>query len=251
MSGGDQMAKRYYWLKLHEDFFRQKDIKKLRQIAGGDTYTIIYLKMLLHSLSTGGKLYYDGVEENFPNELALDIDENAENVAVTVQFLTSRGILLRNTEEEYELLTTAEMTGSESSSASRVRRYRDRRALQCDVEALQCNKNVTTEKEIEKRARKKRKSLEMADKPPRASRFTPPTVDEVAAYCTERGNCIDGERFVDYYAQQGWKLSNGNAMKDWRAAVRTWEKREQHGNATDKPYEYDPGDLTGDLSTML
>lgn len=50
------MAKRYYWLKLHEDFFRQKDIKKLRQIAGGDTYTIIYLKMLLHSLSTSGKL---------------------------------------------------------------------------------------------------------------------------------------------------------------------------------------------------
>lgn len=41
------MAKRYYWLKLPDGFFRQKAIKKLRKIAGGDTYTIIYLKMLL------------------------------------------------------------------------------------------------------------------------------------------------------------------------------------------------------------
>ena len=54
--------KRFYWLKLHEDFFRQKDIKKLRQIAGGDTYKVIYLKMLLSSLRTGGILYFHGVE---------------------------------------------------------------------------------------------------------------------------------------------------------------------------------------------
>ena len=55
------MGKRYYWLKLPDDFFRQKPIKKLRKIAGGDTYTIIYLKMLLISLKNEGKLYFDGV----------------------------------------------------------------------------------------------------------------------------------------------------------------------------------------------
>ena len=49
------MGKRYYWLKLPDDFFRQKPIKKLRRIAGGDTYTIIYLKMLLVSLKNEGK----------------------------------------------------------------------------------------------------------------------------------------------------------------------------------------------------
>lgn len=58
------------------------------------------------------------------------------------------------------------------------------------------------------------------------TRFTPPTVDEVAAYCRERKNGIDAQSFTDYYARQGWKLSNGQSMKDWRAAVRTWEKRE-------------------------
>ena len=57
-------------------------------------------------------------------------------------------------------------------------------------------------------------------------RFIPPTVDEVAAYCFERNNGIDAQHFVDYYAQQKWKLSNGNPMADWKAAVRNWEKND-------------------------
>lgn len=58
----------------------------------------------------------------------------------------------------------------------------------------------------------------------RASPFTPPTPDEVAAYCRERGNAVDAERFCDFYASKGWMIGN-QRMKDWRAAVRTWEKR--------------------------
>lgn len=59
------------------------------------------------------------------------------------------------------------------------------------------------------------------------TRATRPTVEEVAEYCAERKNGIDARHFVDYYSQQGWKLSNGNPMKDWRAAVRNWERREK------------------------
>lgn len=55
-------------------------------------------------------------------------------------------------------------------------------------------------------------------------RFTPPSVEEVAEYCRSRNNDIDPEEFVAYYSQQGWKLSNGNQMKDWRQSVITWEK---------------------------
>ena len=60
-------------------------------------------------------------------------------------------------------------------------------------------------------------------------RFSPPTVDEVAAYCRERQNGVDAQRFVDFYAAKGWKIGQ-NPMKDWKAAVRTWEQRE--GNIT-------------------
>ena len=61
----------------------------------------------------------------------------------------------------------------------------------------------------------------------RSKRFVPPTVDEVRAYCQERGNCVNPQRFVDYYSSNGWMVGK-TKMKDWKAAVRTWEQR---GNA--------------------
>jgi hypothetical protein len=56
-------------------------------------------------------------------------------------------------------------------------------------------------------------------------RFTPPTVEDVAAYCKERNNHVDPEKFVDFYASKGWKVGN-QGMSDWKACVRTWEKRD-------------------------
>lgn len=56
-------------------------------------------------------------------------------------------------------------------------------------------------------------------------RFSPPSAAEVREYCRERENVVDAESFVDFYAAKGWKVGNA-PMKDWKAAVRTWEKRE-------------------------
>lgn len=64
----------------------------------------------------------------------------------------------------------------------------------------------------------------------KAKRFIPPTVDEVAAYCQERGNGLDPEAFVDFYASKGWMVGK-NPMKDWKAAVRTWERSEGRGTS--------------------
>lgn len=117
------MAKKYYWLKLKEDFFRQKEIKKLRKIAGGDTFTIIYLKMQLLSLKDNGKLFYEGVEDTFYEELALDIDEEADNVQVTIQYLLKYGLLEEVKLSEYVLSQTVSSIGSESTGAERQRKY--------------------------------------------------------------------------------------------------------------------------------
>ena len=143
------MAKRYYWLKLPDDFFRQKPIKKLRKIAGGDTYTVIYLKMLLISLKNDGKLYFDGVEDNFCEELALELDEEEENVKVTVQFLMAQDLLKLIDESEYELTECSRMVGSESASAERMRRLRDKKSSQCDIGVTQPLHLGDVEKEIE------------------------------------------------------------------------------------------------------
>lgn len=60
-----------------------------------------------------------------------------------------------------------------------------------------------------------------------------PTVEEVASYCRERGNRVDAERFVDFYASKGWKVGN-QPMKDWKACVRTWERREDKPKQTSR-----------------
>lgn len=61
---------------------------------------------------------------------------------------------------------------------------------------------------------------------PARKRFTPPTLAEVTAYCRERQNAVDPQRFIDYYTARGWKL-NKTSMKDWKAAVRTWEGKQR------------------------
>jgi len=137
--------KRYYWLKLPEDFFRQKEIKQLRKLSAGDVYTIIYLKMLLRSLKDNGKLYFDGIEDDFASELALDIDEGVEDVRLTVTYLMAKGLLVQNTEDEYKLSASDAMTGSESYSAERMRRHRGNKLLasQCDTQVTHGDASVT------------------------------------------------------------------------------------------------------------
>ena len=82
-----------------------------------------------------------------------------------------------------------------------------------------------------------------ADKPPR--RFVPPTVEEVRDYCQKRGNGIDPEAFVDFYTAKGWAIGHGK-MKDWRAAVRTWEKRRAADPGVPSPQPRRTGRLTVD-----
>ena len=73
-----------------------------------------------------------------------------------------------------------------------------------------------------------------ADKPPRASRFTPPTVGEVKVYCQERGSSVDPEKFVDFYSANGWKQGRNKPIVDWKAAVRTWERSDAQQKAQDQ-----------------
>lgn len=146
--------KRYYWLKLPKNFFSQKEIKKLRNIAGGDTYTVIYLKMALLSISDEGRLYYDGVEEDFASELALELDEEVENVKITITYLMSVGLLETIDADEIFLTSVPSMIGSEAASTQRSRKSRNsKKALQCNTSATpvqhQCNTEIEIEKEID------------------------------------------------------------------------------------------------------
>ena len=70
---------------------------------------------------------------------------------------------------------------------------------------------------------------------PVSKRFVPPTPEEVAAYCQERHNGIDGSEFCDFYTSKGWKVGK-NQMKDWKAAVRIWERSRQQTATTERKW---------------
>ena len=217
--------KRYFWLKLHKDFFQRKEIKRLRKIAGGDTYTIIYLKMLLRSIMSDGKLYFDGLEDDFASELALDLDEKEENVQITIQYLLKSGLLEMCSDEEYYLPDTKDSTGCETAVASRVRKHRERKkALQCNTDVTQvkqlCNGEIEKELEIDKEIDKEIDNKCASTKQKR-KRFVKPTISDIEQYCSEKNISINAQQFIDYYESNGWKVGR-NSMKDWQATVRRW-----------------------------
>ena len=141
--------KRYYWIQLAQDFFKSKEMKLLRKIAGGDTHTIIYLKMMLISLEDGGHIYYDGLADNLAEEIALVIDENVEDIKITLIFLESKGLLTRKNDRDYFLEQVPEMVGSETASTRRSRKHRELRGLHCNTIATTCNGEIDIEKDID------------------------------------------------------------------------------------------------------
>ncbi|MGA4517391.1 phage replisome organizer N-terminal domain-containing protein [Solibacillus silvestris] len=161
-------TKKYYWLKLKEDFFKDKSIKKMRKIAGGDTYTIIYLKLMLLGIKDEGKLFFEGVEDTFADEIALELDEDVENVKVTLMYLLKMGLLQEVNEAELFLTRVPECVGKETSKAElmRKKRARDKAASIEDgniVTALLppvTNRYTEIEKEKEIEKRKKREDID-------------------------------------------------------------------------------------------
>ena len=144
-------GKRYFWLKLYDDFFGSFRIKKLRRMAGGDTFVIIYLKMQLKAMKTDGVLTFRGLEKDIVDELAIDLDEEPDNVRITVAYLISCGLAETSESMNLFLPYAVENTGSETASAQRVRDFRAKqKALQCNTDVTQVKRLCSVEKEIEK-----------------------------------------------------------------------------------------------------
>lgn len=232
------MAKKYYWLKLKTDFFSNKTIKKLRRIAGGDTYTIIYLKLQLLSLKDEGLLIYEGIEPTFYEEMALALDEDADNVRAALAFLENMGLIEQKNNSEYLLTEVPYLIGSETDKAELMRKKRAREKIESSNNVTNVLPSVTkryTEIEIEKEIEKDIE-IEKSESKPKRKRFTPPTLEEVQSYCNERNNNVDPQHFIDYYTSNGWQVGK-NKMKDWKAAVRTWERNGYSNHKSNKAAE--------------
>lgn len=239
--------KRFYWLKLKEDYFNNPKIKKLRKIAGGDTFTIVYLKMQLLSVSNKGIIEFEGIEETFEEELALKLDEDLDNVSVTLNFLKIQGLIESNN-NEFLLLEACKNIGSESESAERVRLFREREKQK----TLQCNNDVTCVKQssisisnsisssisnnkegtcsniygVHVQTHTKDISINnksIINKVSKGRAFTPPTFEEIEEYAISRGYQHLAKKFFEYYTTGDWRDSKGNKIKNWKQKFITWE----------------------------
>lgn len=164
------MAKKYYWLKLKNDFFNNTEIKVLRRVAGGDTYTLIYLEMLLLSLENNGFLYFEGVGEDLADELSVILGEKKEDVQFLLTFLEAKKLIEVNQGSDTIYLNTIEgMIGKESGSARRMRDLRAKEeqpklpeASHCDNDVQKSDKKVTLElrdKSLEKEKEKDKRYI--------------------------------------------------------------------------------------------
>ena len=144
--------KRYYWLKLEENYFDLKVQKALRKLPSGSDMLICYLKMQLKYLNTGGIIEYQGICDDLSQELALDLDEEEDLVKMTLAIL-EKWKVIEACQEGLYITEMQSRIGSKSDTALRVARHREKqKMLHCNNDVTKCNsiKEIDIEKEIEK-----------------------------------------------------------------------------------------------------
>ena len=217
--------KRFYWLKLKEDFFDDETIRYIEEQENGIKYSNFYLKLCLKSLRTDGKLIRLVGEILIPYDVkslssltGVDVD----TVRCAMALFEKIGCVKMLDSGELYISQLSEMVGSETDKARAMRVIRAREKYGNDVTRMlpECYPEKDIEKELDTELEKEKES--------KRKRFTPPSVDEVREYCNEINATISPDAFVDYYAAQGWIYGkSGKQMKDWKAAVRNWQRSEK------------------------
>jgi predicted phage replisome organizer len=211
--------KKYYWLKLKRDFFKRHDIRIIEEMPNGKEYILFYLKLLLESIDHEGALRFSETVPYNEQMLSVITNTNIDIVRSAMKMFIELKMMDIYDDQTIYMAEVDKLIGSEAWSTERSRRCREnKKLLQCNTNATRCNEEIDIEKDKDKETEKEKR------KGSPQKRFVPPSLEEVQAYCSERGNGIDAQAFIDFYASKGW-LVGKTKMSDWKAAVRTWESR--------------------------
>ena len=207
--------KKYYYLRLKDNFFDSDELKILESMKDGYLYSNILLKLYLRSLKNDGKLV---VNDRIPYNAEMLASVTGHQIGTVKQALSifkELGLIDVLENGAIYMLDIQNFIGRGSSEADRKREYRQR--IETDrTNVRQISDKTPPEIELDSSA----KSTTTKRK-----RFEKPTLSEIKEYCIERNNNIDAEEFYSYYESIGWKVGK-NPMKNWKFAIITWEKRE-------------------------
>lgn len=232
------------WIKIVTDIFDDEKILLIESMPERDAIIVLWFKLLcLAGKQNNGGIFLLNEKIAYTDEMLSVVFRRPINtVRLALQTFEQFGMIeiVNNTItipkwEKHQDLDRIQK--GREQTRKRVAAYRERLKIEEKAneshDSEQCNDDVTryvtqvyenvTQIEREGEGERKREENIYAENPQKRKRFTPPTVEEVSAYCQERKNGVDAQRFVDYYSSNGWKVGK-NAMKDWKAAVRTWER---------------------------
>lgn len=224
--------KKYYYLRLKDNFFDSDELKILESMKDGYLYSNILLKLYLRSLKNDGKLV---VNDRIPYNVEMLASVTGHQVGTIKQALSmfkELGLIEILENGAIYMLDIQNFIGKGSTEADRQRLYDRRISDERKQKKLTQSRNLEEilekstpeiEIELEKDIEIEKEIHSSASTTTKRKRFEKPTLSEIKAYCIERNNNVDAQHFYDYYESNGWKVGK-NSMKNWQAAVRTWEK---------------------------
>lgn len=242
------MANEVKWIKMMVGMFDGMSFKKIKRAKiGGESYRDKLTAVWFELMDFAGKCNHDGAfvgsnEIPFTDlaDIAMMLDREEDEMQLCMAFYVKEG-MVAIIDNVYSLTNWSAYQNKEGLDKIREQNRLRQAKFKAKQKALPQG-NVTdnvivtlsnaTDKDKE-RDKKEDINNSVAQK---RTRFSPPTVDDVKAYCKERNNSVDAERFIDYYNSNGWMVGK-NKMKDWKAAVRTWESNGYGNQRKQQPKE--------------
>lgn len=212
-------VKKYYYLKLKDNFFDSDAMIILESMENGYLYSNILMKMYLRSIKTDGRLMFNERIPYNANLLSKIVRHNVDVVEKAIKVFKELDLIEILDNGAIYMLDIQNYIGQSSTEADRKRLYRTKvndEKLKIGQMSVKCPDKTPPEIEIEKEIEIKKENTKR--------KFTKPTIEEIQEYCKERNNGINAEAFYDFYESKDWYVGK-NKMKDWKACVRTWEQR--------------------------
>ena len=202
-------TKVYFWLKVDKKFFDNIFIKKLKNIAGGYTMTVIYIRLMLESLESDCILYYEGYFNDLAEELALKLDVSEDDIRMTLSYFTQCGLIQVDSDSNAEMAQAKALVQQETNQAAYMRQYRkEQKEKKNNLTML--SENLTTlttcKTEIEKEIDIE-KEIELESEERDREKISASA--EISKYYQSRIGVIDGvqyQQLMDYHTQDKLEL---------------------------------------------
>lgn len=222
------------WIRIGTQMFEDEKIRLIESMPESDTILIVWVKLLVQAgkSNASGYIY---LSENIPfteEMLATIFNRPLNTIRLALRTLEQFGMLTINENEVISITNWEKHQNVDGldkiriQTKERVAKHREKqKLLTCNVtgNATVTDGNATDIEEELDIDKEKEKDIGPSDDRPKRSKFIPPTLEEVTAYCQERQKGIDPHKWHDYYTSNGWMVGK-TKMKDWKAAVRTWER---------------------------